>query len=82
MYFQKIKMNSFVIRNPISPHPGKVIRQVSTISFATPQLTDRNLFAAPTPMIAVVFACVVETGIPVSEHTRSPAVAEISAANP
>ena len=39
-------------------------------------------FAAPAPIIAVVFACVVDTGMPSSEHASSPAVAEISAANP
>ena len=75
-------MNSLVIRKPISPQPGKVRIQVSTISLATPQFTERTRFAAPTPMIAVVFACVVETGIPVMEQTKSPAVAEISAAKP
>ena len=52
------------IKKPIKPHPGKVKTQASTISFTTPQFTLETLFAAPTPMIAVVFIWVVLTGYP------------------
>ena len=43
---------------------------MSTISRTTPQFTLESLLAAPTPMMAVVFVCVVETGMPVSEESR------------
>ena len=64
------------------PQPGKVSIQVSTISFATLQFTERTLFAAPTPIMAVVFAWVVETGKPVSEQTSKAMVAAMSAEKP
>ena len=47
------------------PQPGKVKIQVKTMVPAKFHLTARSRFSAPTPMIAVVFVCVVETGIPV-----------------
>ena len=56
------------IRKPINPQPGKVRIHVNPISLTIPQLTLDSLRAAPTPMIAVVFVCVVETGIPVREE--------------
>lgn len=49
---------------PKMPHPGKVSTQVFTISMAIDHFTDLGLFAAPTPMMAVVLVCVVETGKP------------------
>ena len=66
----------------MSPHPGNVSIHVNAMSFTTPQLTLDSLRAAPTPMMAVVFVWVVDTGMPVSdERSRHPAPA-ISAAKP
>ncbi len=42
------------------PQPGKVSIQVKPISLTTERLIAENLLTAPTPIIAVVFACVVE----------------------
>ena len=47
---------------PMSPQPGKVKIQVIPISFTTEKLMAEIRFTAPTPMIAVVFAWVVDTG--------------------
>ena len=68
--------------NPISPQPGKVRIQVNTISFTTFQFTADSRLAAPTPMMAVVFVWVVDTGMPVSEESRRQAAPARSAANP
>ena len=74
--------NSFAIKKPINPQPGKVNTQVKSTSFTTPQLRLRIRRAAPTPMIAVVFVLVVDTGRPVREAiSRHPAPAK-SAAKP
>ena len=64
------------------PQPGKVRIQVRTISRATPQFTYVIRFAAPTPIIAVVFVCVVLTGTPVSDENSRQAEAAMSAENP
>ena len=64
------------------PHPGKVNIQARTISFTVPQFTEESLFEAPTPMIAMVFVCVVLTGIPVTEEISREIEAAISAAKP
>ena len=66
----------------MSPHPGNVRIQADTISRTTPQLTDDRRFAAPTPMIAVVFVWVVLTGIPNVEETKRQVTAAKSAENP
>ena len=73
---------TFAIIKPKSPQPGKVHTQVSTSSFTTPQFTLLILRAAPTPMIAVVFVCVVLTGMPVREDRSRHRVADKSAAKP
>ena len=57
-------INSFAIIKLISPQPGKVNTQVSTMSFTTPKLMAERRFTAPTPIMAVVLVCVVETGMP------------------
>ena len=75
-------MNSLVIKKPTSPHPGKVNSQVSTISFTTPKLIAETRFTAPTPMIEVVFAWVVETGRLNIEQNKSEIAAAISAEKP
>ena len=64
-------MNNFVIKNPMRPHPGKVSTQVRHISFTTPKLIALMLFTAPTPIIAVVFAWVVDTGKLSKEQKRA-----------
>ena len=51
-------MNSFAIIKLISPQPGKVNTQVSTMSFTTPKLMAERRFTAPTPIMAVVLVCV------------------------
>ena len=75
-------MNSFVIKNPIIPQPGKVRIQVITISLTTLRFTEEKRFAAPTPIIEVVFAWVVDTGIPNTELNKSEAEAARSAEKP
>ena len=77
-----ISKKSFAMRNPSIPHPGNVQTHVSTRSLTTPQFTLLILRAAPTPIIEVVFVCVVLTGIPVSEEKSRQSVAERSAAKP
>src|SRR5262245_24067563 len=46
------------------PAEGMVSIQAHTIFFATPQRTAENPFNEPTPIMAPVTVCVVETGIP------------------
>ena len=75
-------MNNFVIKNPISPHPGKVRTQVSTISLTTPKLIAETRLTAPTPMMEVVLACVVETGRLSREQISSEVEAARSAEKP
>ena len=75
-------MNSFVIKNPTNPHPGKVRTQVSTISFTTPKLMADTRFTAPTPMMDVVFAWVVDTGRLNTEQNKRDNAAAMSAENP
>ena len=57
-------MNIFAITKLMRPQPGKVKIQVSSISFTTPKLMAEIRFTAPTPMMALVFVWVVDTGIP------------------
>ena len=46
------------------PQPGKVKTQVSIMSLTTPKLMALSRFTQPTPMMALVFVWVVDTGIP------------------
>ena len=75
-------MNNFVIKKPISPHPVKVRTHVSTITWTTPKLIAETLLTAPTPMIEVVFAWVVDTGRLKTEQNSSDSAAAISAEKP
>ena len=75
-------MNSFAIMKLISPQPGKVKIQVSTMSFTTPKLTEDRRLAAPTPMMALVLVWVVETGIPERLEYSRQSAAERSAEKP
>ena len=77
-----MSINSFVIRKPTSPHPGKVSTQVSTISLTTPKLMADTRLTAPTPIIDVVFAWVVETGSPNTEQKTSESEEAMSAEKP
>ena len=79
---QKTNSNSLTIQKLIIAHPGKVRTHVSTISFTTPRLIAESLFVAPTPMIAVVFVCVVLTGIPRTEERSRQDAAARSAEKP
>ena len=54
----------FAIAKLISPQPGNVKIHVSIMSFTIPKLMAEILFTAPTPIIALVFVWVVDTGIP------------------
>ena len=75
-------MKSFVIRKPIRPQPGKVRSQVMPISLTTLKLMAERRLTAPTPMMAVVLACVVDTGIPNSELKSRDTEAARSAEKP
>ena len=52
------------------------------ISLTTEKLIADNRLTAPTPIIAVVLACVVDTGIPNIELNNKEIEAAISAENP
>ena len=67
---------------PMAPHPGKVKIHADTILLTTPQLTEESLLAAPTPMMDVVFVCVVLTGRPNIEAVNRHKTAAKSAENP
>ena len=60
-------MKSFAMTKPIRPQPGKVSSQVMPISLTTEKLMAERRLTAPTPMMAVVLAWVVETGMPKTE---------------
>ena len=77
-----MNINSFVIKNPTNPHPGKVNTQVNTISFTTRKLIADTLFTAPTPIIEVVFTCVVDTGRLSTEQNSKELAAAMSAEKP
>ena len=81
-HYANIIKNSFAIIYPSTPHPGKVKTHVSTRSLTILQFTFLILRAAPTPIIAVVFVCVVLTGIPVRDDKSRQSVADKSAAKP
>ena len=61
---------------------GIVRIQAQTMRPATPHLTAESLRVAPTPTIAPVMVCVVETGIPVSVAPKSVAAPAVSAQKP
>ena len=64
-------MNSFAIRKLMSPQPGNVKIHVRTMSLTTEKFIAESLLAAPTPMIALVLVCVVDTGMPnTDDRTR------------
>lgn len=50
----------------MNPAAGIVSIQAQTILPATPHLTADSRRVAPTPTMAPVIVCVVETGVPVS----------------
>ena len=75
-------MKSLAMIKPSRPQPGKVSTQASAISPTILQFTAESLRDAPTPMIAVVFVCVVLTGMPVSEEKSRQSDAPASAAKP
>ena len=75
-------MNSLVIKKLIRPQPGKVSTQVRHISFTTPKLMALTLLTAPTPIMAVVLAWVVDTGRLSSEHSSKDEDAARSAEKP
>src|SRR6185312_13743234 len=56
--------------------------QAQAIRAVTPQRTAETRWLEPTPMIAPLITCVVETGRPRCEAARIVAAAEVSAANP
>lgn len=61
---------------------GIVKSHAHTIRPAMPHLTAESLRVAPTPTIAPVIVCVVETGIPVSVAPKRVAAPAVSAQNP
>ena len=61
---------------------GIVNIQAHTILRATPHLTADNLRVAPTPMIAPVIVCVVDTGMPANVAPNSVTAPAVSAQNP
>ena len=75
-------MNNFVIKKPMIPQPGKVSIHVRTISLTTPKSIADKRLTAPTPIIAVVLVCVVETGMPHTELMIKHSEAAISAEKP
>lgn len=67
---------------PIKPHPGNVRTHASTISLAMPQSTLDTRRDAATPIMAVVFVWVVDTGSPVKDASNRQPLAARSDANP
>ena len=61
---------------------GIVRIQAQTIRPATPHLTAERRRVAPTPTIAPVIVCVVETGIPVNVAPKRVAAPAVSAQKP
>ena len=60
-------MISQYIPAPTNPVAGMVKNHAVAISPATPHRTLFTLSAAPTPMMAVLTTCVVDTGPPIKE---------------
>ena len=61
---------------------GMVSTHAHTMRPATPQRTAENLRVAPTPMIAPVMVCVVDTGMPSAVARNSVIAPPVSAQNP
>src|SRR5215213_9491563 len=61
---------------------GIVRTQAQTIRAATPQRTAETRWLDPTPMIAPLMTCVVDTGSPRYDAPRIVTAAAVSAANP
>ena len=61
---------------------GIVNSQAQTMRLATPHLIPEILEVAPTPTIAPVIVCVVETGIPRCVAMNSVVAPAVSAQNP
>src|ERR1700674_4534114 len=69
-------------RAAIVPAAGIVRIQAHSIRPATPHLTADSRRVAPTPTIAPVIVCVVETGVPVRVTYASVSAAPVSAQKP
>jgi len=61
---------------------GIVSTQATTIWRATPHRIAESLVTAPTPMMAPVIVCVVETGIPSAVAAKSVMAPPVSAQKP
>src|SRR5262245_17715886 len=61
---------------------GIVIIHAQTTRLATPHLTAESLLVDPTPMMAPVIVCVVETGMPRNETIMIEIAPPVSAQNP
>lgn len=66
----------------MNPHPGKVSTHVNAISLTIDIFIADMRFTAPTPIIEVVLACVVETGILNIEQISKDSAAATSAEKP
>lgn len=66
----------------MKPQQGKVSSHAATMCLAIPQFTRLKLLDAPTPMMAAVLQCDVDTGMPVIEATNSVMTVETEAATP
>src|SRR6266700_5593831 len=66
----------------IKAAPGIVRTQAQTMRRATPHLTAESLRVEPTPTIAPVIVCVVDTGIPASVAPNRAIAPAVSAQNP
>lgn len=64
------------------PAIGIVSIHAQTMRPATPHLTAEKRFAEPTPTMAPVIVCVVDTGIPVNVAKNSVNEPAVSAQNP
>ena len=69
-------------RSAISHAPGIVTIQAHTTRLAMPQRTADSRRLAPTPTMAPVIVCVVDTGMPACDVKNSVAAAADSAATP
>ena len=66
----------------ISAEKGIVKTQAHTIVPASPHFTADARFIEPTPIIAPVIVCVVDTGTPIDDDTKRLIAAEVSAQKP
>lgn len=77
-------INCMMPQTTAATHPdaGIVRIQAQTIFLATPQRTAEKPFNEPTPMMAPVTVCVVETGIPNSVANASVSALAVSEQKP